>query len=123
MLVSQDVLRVVAQGLVELDKFTHTENNWELSILCAKCIAQIGLCHSFVIQPTLLRANNQEAIAIQSLGSEETKDQSGVPNVTKSDYYNPVINMKYRQTQHDSTLEFLAFPHLKNLPIERHDFV
>jgi len=99
-LVSPDVLRVVFQGIVELEKKNKIkENNFVLSVLCAKCIAQIGLQHTFVNHPTLLRANNQEAIATQSLSDEESKDQlqnTGVPNVIKSDYHNPLINMKYR---------------------------
>jgi hypothetical protein len=94
------VLRVVFQGVVELDKKRRSQdNNLELSILCAKCVAQIGLCHTFVNQPTLLRANNQEALATQSISNEESKDQitnSGVPCVIKSDYHNPLVNMRYR---------------------------
>lgn len=31
--------------------------------------------------------------------------------------------MKYKLTQRDTTLEFLAFPTLKQLPIERRNFV
>ena len=70
----------------------------------------------------MLRANNQEAFAAQSLSNEETKDQvnhTGAPNVIKSDYHNPLINMKYKQQKHDNTLEILAFPSIERFPIER----
>jgi len=44
---------------------------------------------------------------------------SGVPNVSKSDYHNPLVNMRYRQQKRDNTLEILAFPYLERLTLER----
>ena len=97
-------------------------------MLCAKVIAAIGLCHSFVNDPVLLKANNQEALTssncLGEAGEEAKGDPEGNngPNVIKSDYHNPIINMKYGKEKSDHTLEFLAIPQFDTLPIERVDF-
>ena len=63
-------------------------------------IAAIGLCHSFVFDPIQLKATNQEAFTDQrDLQGLETQDNSGVPNVIKSDHYNPLVNMRYKEIQ------------------------
>lgn len=46
----------------------------------------------------------------------------GVPNVIKSDHYNPITQMKYKEQKRDNTLELLAIPTFNNMPIERVDF-
>ena len=82
------------------------------------------MCHSFVNDPVLLKATNQEALTSSTtLGdsNEETKEPEG-PNALKSDYHNPLINMKYGKDKSDHTLEFLAIPQFLQLPIERLDF-
>ena len=40
----------------------------------------------------------------------------------KSDYHNPLINMKLGKDKNDHTLEYLAIPQFHKLPIERQDF-
>jgi len=46
----------------------------------------------------------------------------GVPNVIKSDHFNPITQMKYKEQKRDNTLELLAVPTFNNMPIEREYF-
>ena len=57
-LVSPEVLKVVYQGILQLKQGSKTYRNQRFGVLCAKCIASIGLCHSFVNDPVLLKATN-----------------------------------------------------------------
>jgi len=129
-LVSPEVLKVVYQGLLELKQQYKNKKNKEFAILCAKCIASIGLCHSFVNDPVLLKASNQSTITSHTKSVEETKDDDknahngGAPNMAKSDYHNPLINMKYKddngdKNKRDFTLELLAVPIFGKIPLER----
>ena len=85
--------------------------------MCAKCIAAIGLCHSFVNDPVLLKATNQEALTSSTNLTDQNEENKadpegpgGAPNVIKSDYHNPLVNMRYGKDKSDHTLEFLAIP-------------
>ena len=104
--------------------------------MCGRVIAAIGLCHSFVNDPVLLRATNQEALTSQDQifsqdqhfygvqdNEEESKEQPKGPNVIHSEHYNPLTNMKYkeRDMKSESTLEGLAVPSFTKLPIEVED--
>lgn len=40
---------------------------------------------------------------------EESKDQAA-PNVIRSEHYNPLVNMKYKDNKSENTLEVLAVP-------------
>lgn len=87
--------------------------------MSGKVIAAIGLCHQFVNDPVLLRATNQEAFTSQSQvfsqdarddnDMEDSKDQAA-PNVIRSEHYNPLVNMKYKENKSENTLETLAVP-------------
>jgi hypothetical protein len=41
------------------------------------------------------------------------------PNLIKSDAYNPITNMKYKEAKRDNTLELLAVPTFNKMPLER----
>jgi len=69
-LIQPDTLKVVYQSILELSQKYKTENNRKLSVVCARCIACIGLCHPFVNDPLLLKASNQKT-AIQNDFEEE----------------------------------------------------
>lgn len=58
-LVSPDILKIVYQGILEMPQDYKEEKSRRLSIICAKCIAAIGLCQAFVNDPLTLKATNQ----------------------------------------------------------------
>lgn len=57
-LMSPDVLKVVYQNILEVKHTFTTEKSEKLAIICARCIAYIGLCHPFVNDPLILKATN-----------------------------------------------------------------
>ena len=76
--------------------------NKTFAVLCAKCIAVIGLCYSFVNDSVRLKASN-------SYTSQEIVE-------------NPSEKPKPKQAR-DNTLDLLAVPNFKIMPVERKDFV
>ena len=128
-LVTPEVLRVVYHGILQLKQRSSTCKNHRIGVMSGKVIAAIGLCHQFVNDPVLLRATNQEALTSQSQvfsqdarddndnDQEESKEQAA-PNVIRSEHYNPLVNMKYKENKSENTLEVLAVPSFSQLPIE-----
>ena len=57
-LVSPEVLKCLYQCILDLPQQYKTEKNKQLSIICAKIIASIGLCQPFVNDPLTLKATN-----------------------------------------------------------------
>ncbi len=57
-IVSQDILKIVYQGILEMPQDYKQEKSRKLSIICAKCVASIGLCQPFVNDPLTLKATN-----------------------------------------------------------------
>ena len=73
--------------MIELKHDDNTENNVELSVLCAKVIAAIGLPHLF-LNHAQLEATNQ---ATKSRTDNKVSADKQI-NV-KSDYHNPMTLM------------------------------
>jgi hypothetical protein len=103
------------------------EKSRKLSIICAKCVASIGLCQPFVNDPLTLKATNQVTLVGKKRELHETQRQgedSGNPGIIKSDYFNPLTNIqKYKTQSQDNTLELLAIPSFNDLMIERENVV
>jgi len=53
------MLKPVYQCMLNLKHDTRSDQSNELGVLAAKVVGLIGLCHSFVNDPVLLKANNQ----------------------------------------------------------------
>jgi hypothetical protein len=45
-----------------------------------------------------------------------------MPNVIKSDHFNPLVNMKYKENQTENKLEILAVPSFSHLQVEFEDY-
>ena len=90
-----------------------TYRNQKFGVLCAKCIAAIGLCHSFVNDPVLLKANNQEALTSSTSLGDTNEESKADPDGN---------GVRYGKDKSDHTLEFLAIPQFETLPIERTDY-
>ena len=61
-LVEQKVLKIVYMNVVSLKQDYKTEKSIELSVLCGKVIAAIGLQHAFVNDELTLKATNQKTM-------------------------------------------------------------
>ncbi len=53
-----EMLKRVYQCMLNLKQDMSSEQSTELGVLCAKVVGLLGLCHSFVNDPVLLKANN-----------------------------------------------------------------
>ncbi len=88
------------QGILEMPQDYKQEKSRKLSIICAKCVAAIGLCQPFVNDPLTLKATNQVTLVGKKKDLNETvkeNEDSGNPGIIKSDYYNPLTNLqKYK---------------------------
>lgn len=124
-LIRPDVLKVVYQCILELNQSYETEKSKQLSILCAKCIACIGLCQPFVNDPLTLKATNQETqILRKNITDTQKSEQCGAQSITRSDYYNPTTNLKMKKKpgqDDDNIIDLLAVPSFSDLALERKD--
>ncbi len=78
------------------------EKSRKLSIICAKCVAAIGLCQPFVNDPLTLKATNQITLVgkkREQLESQKLDEESGNPGMMKSDFYNPLTNIQKYKSQ------------------------
>jgi hypothetical protein len=70
-----EMLKVVYQGILELKQNCNTAKNQQFGVICARVVAAIGFCHSFVNDPILLKATNQETLKTERIQDlEEIKD-------------------------------------------------
>jgi hypothetical protein len=71
------MLKLIYQSILELKKNCNTAKNQKFGVICARIIAAIGFCHSFVNDPILLKATNQETLkTVRIKNLEEIKDDS-----------------------------------------------
>ena len=59
--------------MLNLKHDTRSDQSNELGVVTAKVVGLIGLCHSFVNDPVLLKANNQWSL--NNNDAEESKDE------------------------------------------------
>lgn len=115
-----EMLQVVHSCILELKQSSDSQKSVDFGVICAKVIAFIGLCHPFVTDPILLKANNQSTIRQGELHGQSSKSETEVITTAQSERVNPVTNMAYyKQQSVDNTLELLAVPSLNKLPLER----
>lgn len=82
---------------MELKQSSDSRKSIDFGVICAKVIAFIGLCHPFVTDPVLLKANNQSTIRQGDLLGQSAKNTTETEVITtaQSERVNPVTNMAY----------------------------
>lgn len=69
-LVEFKILKTVYTNVVALKQDYKTEKSIELSVLCGKVIAAIGLQHAFVNDELTLKATNQKTLVQQNIADD-----------------------------------------------------
>jgi hypothetical protein len=90
-----EFLKQVHACILELKQVDKSPKAIDFGVACAKVIAFIGICHPFVTDPILLRANNQSLIKQKEFNANATHTNDEVIIMAQSERVNPVSNMKY----------------------------